>query len=67
MNSGCTSYTVQILKCSITLLKGGRSIQDKNLTAYAVTSVDCGLGLRNDLCAHQLLSSLMTSVKEGLK
>lgn len=64
VNSGCTSYALQLLKYSTTHLKGERSIDDKNCIVYAVTSVSCGLGLQNDLCIHQLTSSLMTSVKE---
>lgn len=65
VNSGCTSYAVQVLKCSIVRLKGGRSVQDKNLAVYAVTSVSCGLGLQNDLCTHQLTLLLMNEFNLG--
>lgn len=64
VDSGCTSYALQLLKYSTTHLKGERSTDDKNWYVYAVTSLSCGLGLQNDLCIHQLTSSLMTLVKE---
>lgn len=65
VSSGCTSYTLQLLKYSPTHLKGERSTDYKNLNVYSVTSqVRCGLVLQNDLCIQQFTLSLMTLVKE---